>query len=319
MLFGKQTIKYRVSFRELKKYWPITPFCFILTPGVDFMNNPSPLRYPGGKNKTYNYIKHLIINNDIRTYIEPFAGGASVALRLLINKDVDRIIINDYDRSIYAFWDVIMNDSERLIELILDTPITMEEWYKQKEIQNNKYDSDELSLAFSTLFLNRTNRSGIIKAGVIGGKMQDGKYKMDCRFNKENIIKRIKLIASFSKNIKVCNYDAKDFIEHEIKYTRKSLTFFDPPYYDKGPDLYTNFYTHDDHVELSKVIKNKMKNRYWILTYDIANEIEKLYGKHEHKRYYLNYSIATPSKGQEFMFFSKKTNMGPIENFLNIV
>ncbi|CAH1209616.1 hypothetical protein PAECIP111893_03076 [Paenibacillus plantiphilus] len=279
----------------------------------------SPLRYPGGKDKTYNYIKHLVNINNISTYIEPFAGGAAVALRLLINQDVKKIIINDYDRGIYALWNIIVTQPERLIQLIQDTPINMNEWYIQREIQKQKDSIDELSLAFSTLFMNRTNRSGIIKAGVIGGKNQDKTDKLDCRFNKEAITKRIRLIASFSNQIKVCNYDAKDFIEEEIKKTRYSLTFFDPPYYDRGPDLYTNFYSHEDHVELAKIIQTKMRNRYWILTYDIANQIEELYHKQLHTKYYLNYSIATPTKGQEFMFFSNKTETGKFREFLQIV
>lgn len=283
------------------------------------MNNLSPLRYPGGKNKTYQYVKHLVIKNNIKTYIEPFAGGAAVALRLLANDDVKQIIINDFDRGIYALWNSIVNNTNQLIKLIRETPITMTEWYKQKGIQNNKENAEELSLAFSTLFLNRTNFSGIIKGGVLGGKNQDGKNKIDCRFNKENIIARIEKIASFGDRIKVFNYDAKDFIERVIKHTRYSLTFFDPPYYDKGPDLYTNFYTHNDHVELARIIKSKMQNRHWILTYDIAHEIEKLYKNFGPQKYYLNYSIASPTKGQEFIFFSKKINQGDIRNCLKLV
>lgn len=285
----------------------------------------SPLRYPGGKNKTYFYVKHLVKTNNIITYIEPFAGGAAVALRLLINNDVKRIIINDYDRAIYAFWNSVVNHTDEFISMINETPITMDEWHKQKHIQNNKHlfelgnVKDETRLGFSTLFLNRTNRSGILKAGVIGGKMQDGNYKMDCRFNKQDLIKRIKQIAEHRENITICNLDALDFIEQKIKYTRKSLTFFDPPYYDKGPDLYTNFYNHYDHVELAKTIKTKMRNRYWILTYDIADEIEKLYSNLEHEKYYLNYSIAKPTKGQEFMFFSRKINAGNIDEYLRLV
>lgn len=278
----------------------------------------SPLRYPGGKDKTYNYVRHLININRITSYIEPFAGGAAVALRLLINNDVNRIIINDYDRGIYALWNSITTRTHDLIELIINTPVNMEQWYIQKEIQDHKDVADELTLGFSTLFLNRTNRSGIIKAGVIGGKKQNGAYKIDCRFNKTTIINRIKLIAAYSDRIKVCNYDAKDFIEAEIKHTRNSLTFFDPPYYEKGPDLYTDFYTHEDHVALAKTIRSKMRNRYWILTYDIADEIEKLYKNYKHKKYYLNYSIATPTKGQEFMFFSKNTEKGSIQDFLKV-
>lgn len=189
------------------------------------MASLSPLRYPGGKDKTYQYVKHLVQENNISTYIEPFAGGAAVALRLLINNDVKKIIINDYDRGIYALWNTIVTRSEELIRLISETPIDMDQWYLQRKVQANKSSADELELAFSTLFMNRTNRSGIIKAGVIGGKEQEGKYKLNCRFNKEKIIDRIKVIASLGSRIKVYNYDAKDFIESEITKTRKSLTF----------------------------------------------------------------------------------------------
>lgn len=279
----------------------------------------SPLRYPGGKNKTYEYIKKLVEVNNISTYIEPFAGGAAVALRLLLNNDVKKIIINDYDRSIFSLWNVIVHDSENLIELILNTPITIDEWYKQKEIQSKKENIDELSLAFSTLFLNRTNRSGIIKAGVIGGKDQSGKYKLDCRFNKKKIIEKINNIAKQKHRIEIYNMDAQEFIVQIIKKTRKSLTFFDPPYYEKGPDLYTNFYTHQDHVNLAHTINKEMKNRYWILTYDISEQIEELYNKYNMIKYYLNYSIATPMKGQEFLFYSKKLSTESVEEYLQLV
>lgn len=280
--------------------------------------NLSPLRYPGGKNKTYGYVKYLVNTHGISTYIEPFAGGASVALRLLINGDVKKIIINDYDRGIYALWNTIVNNSDDLVELIQEVPLDIDQWYIQKNIQMQKDTIDELSLALSTLYLNRTNRSGIIKAGVIGGKNQDGDYKLDCRFNKTTIIKRIKLIASYSNQIKVFNLDAKKFIETEIKNTRNSLTFFDPPYYDKGPNLYTNFYKHDDHVNLAKVIKKKMKNRYWILTYDTSDAIQDLYKNQRNINYYLNYSISKPSQGQEFMFFSNKMSIGDIDEYLEV-
>lgn len=283
------------------------------------MTNLSPLRYPGGKNKTYKYVQYLIQENNLTTYIEPFAGGAAVALRLLLNDDVRRIIINDYDRSIYALWNTIKTNHRALIERIQNTEITIEEWRNQKNVQLTKATADELDLAFSTLFLNRTNRSGIIKAGVIGGQEQNGDYRLDCRFNKKAIIERIEAIAARGKDIKVYNLDAQEFITTVIKRTRKSLTFFDPPYYDKGPDLYTNFYDHDDHVELANTIKSSMKNRYWILTYDIAEQIREMYDKYEPKTYHLNYSIAKPTKGQEFIFFSNKVAPGDIASYLNIV
>ncbi|GIN81366.1 DNA adenine methylase [Bacillus subtilis] len=273
------------------------------------MKSYSPLRYPGGKSKTYDYIKLLIKMNKCTSYIEPFAGGAGVALKLLLNGDVKRIIINDYDRSIFAFWYSVLYETEEIIDRIRKTDITMETWYKQKEVQKRKDSVSLIDLGFSTLFLNRTNRSGIIKAGVIGGKNQNGIYKMDCRFSKEDIIKKIKNIAIYRDFIQVNNMDAIDFIDKIIPKTRNSFTFFDPPYFNKGPSLYTNFYSENDHLILSEKIKKTLRNRKWIVTYDMCDQIKKMYNDLNYIEFYLTYTAQRKTQGKEYMFFSKKTKV----------
>jgi DNA adenine methylase len=278
----------------------------------------SPLRYPGGKSSTYNYIKQLVISNNISTYIEPFAGGAGVAIKLLLLNDVKRIIINDFDKSIYAFWYCVLYETDNLILKITETDVSIDEWYKQKSIQKNKFDVSLFDLGFSTLFLNRTNRSGIIKGGVIGGKEQSGNNKLDCRFNKDEIIKKIKLIAERKDNIKLYNLDAYIFIDQVIKKTRNSFTFFDPPYFDKGPSLYTNFYTEKNHRELSKKIQHDLRNRKWIITYDHSPFIKELYSSLDYIEYYLNYSAQKKTKGIEYMFFSSKINKMNPQDFLKL-
>ncbi|MBU9714124.1 DNA adenine methylase [Evansella tamaricis] len=282
------------------------------------MINPSPLRYPGGKFKTYNYIKSIIETNQCTSYIEPFAGGAAVGISLLINDDVERVIINDFDRSIYAFWHSVIYNSEELISRINNTSITIEEREKQKKIQIDKQSSDLIDLGFSTLFLNRVNRSGIIKGGVIGGKNQDGKYKLDCRFNKDKLIKKIRLIASKQDRIDVYNQNALDFIGNVIIGEEQSFTFFDPPYYDKGPSLYTNFYSHEDHRELAETIINNLQDYFWIVTYDHSTEIKALYSELNSVEYYLNYSAQEKTKGVEYMFFSVNTNTSRPNHYLNL-
>lgn len=277
------------------------------------MKNISPLRYPGGKSQIYDYVRELVVANNATTYIEPYMGGMGIALKLLLNNDVEKIMVNDFDKAIYAFWYSVLNYTEQLIKKIETTPITIEEWKIQRNIQNNKDNCDDLlSLGFSTLFLNRTNRSGIIKAGVIGGLKQDGDYKLDCRFNREKIIKKITLIASLKKRIKLYNMDAEKFIRLNISRTKNSFTFFDPPYYKKGPGLYTNFYNHENHLSLAKSIKKYMSNKNWILTYDVSDEIFKMYSNLRNEKYYLNYSVTKPSKGIEYIFYSKQLII-PIE------
>ena len=277
------------------------------------MKNISPLRYPGGKSQIYDYVRELVVANNATTYIEPYMGGMGIALKLLLNNDVEKIMVNDFDKAIYAFWYSVLNYTEQLIKKIETTPVTIEEWKIQRDIQNNKDNCEDLlSLGFSTLFLNRTNRSGIIKAGVIGGLKQDGDYKLDCRFNREKIIKKITLIASLKKRIKLYNMDAEKFIRLNISRTKNSFTFFDPPYYKKGPGLYTNFYNHENHLSLAKSIKKYMSNKKWILTYDVSDEIFKMYSNLRNEKYYLNYSVTKPSKGIEYIFYSKQLII-PIE------
>ncbi|CAM5515322.1 hypothetical protein BSAF29S_01199 [Bacillus safensis subsp. safensis] len=273
------------------------------------MTNPSPLRYPGGKFKTYKYVEQLIEINNSNIYIEPFAGGSAVSLQLLINNKVKQVYLNDYDRSIYAFWYCVLYKNQEFIDLIRETPISMDNWFKQKEIQKNKHQESLLSLGFSTFFLNRTNRSGIIKAGVIGGITQSGNYKLDCRYSKEKLIEKVKIIGDNRDKFKIFNVDATEFISDVIVDTKGAFTFFDPPYYQKGPGLYTNFFKHEDHYKLSKVIQEALNDQKWIVTYDYNEEIKKMYSSLSYKTYILNYSADRKRQASEYMFFSNKTNI----------
>lgn len=283
------------------------------------MNNYSPLRYPGGKNKIYKYVKYLVDSNEIDTYIEPFCGGAGVALKLLLNNDVKKIMLNDFDRSIYAMWFSILHDTDSFIKKVREAVFTIEEWDKQHDIQKNKDNVDLLTLGFSTFYLNRTNRSGIIQAGPIGGRAQTGNYKMDCRYNTEVLIKKIKLIAKNKNRISLYNLDAIDFIKQNIRRTRGSLTFFDPPYFVKGKQLYTNFYEHIDHIDLRDTIDKYMSKHKWILTYDFHEEIQHMYSKFEYFPYILNYSAGTSKKGMEYIFFSSEISSAKINEYLHIL
>lgn len=284
------------------------------------MLNPSPLRYPGGKYKIYKYISDLVKYNNCSSYIEPFAGGSAISLALLFNGVVNRVMINDYDYSIYCFWESALNNTEAFMKLIDSTSVTLEEWHNQKMIRDKLYDYDPLEVGFSTFFLNRVNRSGIIdKAGPIGGMSQSGNYPIDCRFNKEDLIKKIQRISKYRHAIKLTNMDAMDFIEEEITKTRNSFTFFDPPYFNKGQGLYTNFYTHGDHENLAKTITQLMRNRKWIVTYDTATEIKEIYSAYDQITFNLSYTLQQKKSGSEFMFFSKKVKRNQNENeLLNI-
>ena len=265
----------------------------------------SPLRYPGGKLKVVNYIKRLMEENDLcgGTYIEPYAGGANVALSLLLSKYAKLIKINDIDRSIYAFWHSVLMETENLCRMIQDTDVTLETWERQHELQKNKMEVDLLELGFSTFFLNRTNRSGILNGGVIGGKAQTGKYKIDARYNKKDLIERIEVIAAQRNKIELTSMDAVAFLKrYKRSPAEKTLCYLDPPYYVKGKDLYLNYYNDSDHQTIAETIM-KYKGK-WIISYDAVDFIKKLYKDYKQTEYYLSYSAGNPSKGRELMIYS---------------
>jgi len=266
----------------------------------------SPLRYPGGKAKLSYYVQLLIDYNLINDghYVEPYAGGASVALSLLFNEFVSEVHINDFDVRIYSFWNSILENTDEFIEKIETTELTIQNWKKQKIIQQNFQNYTEMEVGFSTFFLNRTNRSGILKAGVIGGKNQDGEWKMDARFNKVNLIERIKKISRYKNRINLYNEDAVDLTQKLNKtLPKQTLFYFDPPYYNKGKDLYINFYEHADHKQIADII-SKLKNRYWLVSYDNDKNISDLYSKFLQRTYQLNYHANNATKGTEIMIYS---------------
>lgn len=268
-------------------------------------NNYSPLRYPGGKTRLINLIKDVINLNELNggVYIEPYAGGASLALSLIIDGCMDRVVINDYDRSIYAFWECALHQTESLIEKIIDTPVTIEEWKRQRDIQKNKATASVLDLGFSTFFLNRTNRSGILKAGVIGGLGQAGAYKIDARFNKDVLIKKIQSIACYRDRIIVSNFDAIHLLSRYKNVASKNLFFLDPPYYVKGRDLYVNYYKEADHIALAQSIQGR-KRINWLMTYDEHPQILDMYSKCNISRFQLSYSAGESKQGTELLISS---------------
>lgn len=280
------------------------------------MNN-SPLRYPGGKNKLSAFIAKICIDNNINgTYVEPYAGGAAVALSLLFENFVKDIIINDKDRSIYAFWYSVLNHTDALCDLITNTDINLQEWRIQKDIQNNKEFANLLDLGFSTFFLNRTNRSGIIKGGVIGGLGQTGDYLIDCRFNKTDLIERIRKIASKKNNISLYNHDAIELIDIIQKdfENNNMIFYFDPPYYYKANSLYMNHYKDENHQSVSDKIKN-IQNLRWIVSYDNVPEIQNLYSECIRKEYAFKHTAHSSRLGKEILFFSHNLQLPNIENW----
>lgn len=268
----------------------------------------SPLRYPGGKAGLSSFFFNVVDDNHISgcTYIEPYAGGAGAALTLLFLEKVEKIIINDLDRSIYAFWKSILRNTGRFIEKIRETEITLEEWHNQRKIYNNKRSS-VFDRGFATFFLNRTNRSGIIEARPIGGMDQEGKWKIDARFNKKNLIERIERIALYKSRINLSNIDGIELMK-QIHKKPNILVYIDPPYFKKGSTLYLNHYKRDNHIQLSNFL-NSNPNFHWLLTYDNVPEITSLYPDREKATFNLQYHVNAAKRSQEILIKSDSITM----------
>lgn len=267
----------------------------------------SPLRYPGGKGKLTEFMKYMIdqLGHSGGTYIEPFAGGAGIAIELLLRGVVSRIVINDYDKGIWSFWKAVLTETERFIAQLAVVPLTMEEWNRQRNICLTRNDKYSFELGFATFYMNRTNHSGIIKGGVIGGMDQSGLWKMDARFKREELIRRIESIAERKSGIKLYNKDINSFITRYIPlYEENTLVYFDPPYFKKGKQLYMNYFQLEDHVRIERAIRDCVKCD-WIITYDDASEIKSIYRGYSICLYDLNYSVSSKCKTSELMIFKE--------------
>lgn len=274
----------------------------------------SPLRYPGGKSKIANYIKLIFDFNGLNGhYAEPYAGGAGVALNLLFSEYARKIYINDKSRSIFAFWHSVVHENERLAMAIETATVTMDEWHRQKDIQRNRESADIFELGYSTFFMNRTNRSGIIGGGVIGGLNQSGVWKLDVRFGRQKLAERIRKIGRYKNRIAVTNLDAIDFITDVVPtLPAKSLLNLDPPYYLKGQCVYDNFYNHDDHVAIAAIVTKLAGN--WIVTYDNVEAISELYKNFRQTEYGLTYTAGTKQRGTELMIFSENLRVPEVNS-----
>lgn len=283
--------------------------------------NNTPLRYPGGKSIFTDFFTSYIEVNKISdaVYVEPYCGGAGAAINLLLNDTVKQIWLNDANYSIYSFWYSLKYYGEEFLNRFDEIEINIDNWIIQRRILNNtegKTDKKEdvLSNGFATFYLNRCNRSGILKAGAIGGNSRESQlsanYKIDARFNKKNLRTKLEAIISKNDRIVVSNMDALYFLselsKESIEIQKKIMVYLDPPYYKQGSSLYLNFYEHDDHKSIAEFLKNEF-NWKWLLSYDNVKDIRKMYSSFSQYSFYLNYSAQDAKLGNELLIHSNNS------------
>lgn len=264
----------------------------------------SPLRYPGGKAALAGLFADLIEDLGIASpvYVEPYAGGAGAGVALLRQGLVERLVINDFDPAVHAFWRAITEANTEFVELVRTVPLTVDEWRRQRAIYRGGDSTNVLALGFAFFYLNRTNRSGVLRGGVIGGLSQAGRYKIDARFNRETLAERILALGALADRITVSDLDGRTVIR-QYAHDPSVFMYIDPPYVRAGSLLYLNAFNVYDHQALARVV-DEVDGAHWLMTYDIAPLIERLYANHFRSRYELNYSARHPGITDELMIAS---------------
>lgn len=279
------------------------------------------LRYPGGKGKLSEFVKSILRKNNLvdAEYCEPYAGGAAVALELLMHEYVARIHINDISRPLYALWSSILNMPDEFSRKIRGATLSVRAWDRQKAIFKNPEDHDDLELGFATFYLNRTNRSGILRGGIIGGRDQISEWGISARYNAKDLAARVEAIASMRDRIRVYNEDAADFLTNTVVgLPKRTLVYLDPPYFLKGKDLYIDHYDADDHAAIARLVR-QIRPQAWIVSYDDVPEIRALYARYRGIRYELGYSARDVTKGVELMYFSDKLDIPPAAGQITVL
>ena len=269
----------------------------------------SPLRYPGGKGALAPFIGRLVSQQSQRptTYAEPFAGGAGAALKLLVDEYVDRVILNDLDAGIAAFWRSVLRAPDALVHRIRTCKLNIAEWRRQRAVYSS-HTATDLELGFATFYLNRTNRSGILTGRPIGGLKQQGKWTIDARFNRQDLATRIQLIARYRNRIEIEERDGVEFLVDHLKTSDSCLYYVDPPYLSHGADLYLNTLSWENHQHLSRILSDASAP--WVVTYDLDSRVrDELYPRHRIARFRIAHTAAAQHVGEEYAIFS---------NFLNL-
>lgn len=274
----------------------------------------SPLRYPGGKASLSGFLTDIIDLNDMRgaIYFEPYAGGAGAALTLLDSEVVSSIFINDVDRRVFAFWKSALHENERFVDKVMSISLTIDEWYRQRTVCLSPELHSLFDTGFSAFFMNRCNRSGVLSgAGPIGGYKQNGKWRLDARFNRETLAERLIALGRAKDRICVSNLDAIDFLETCLPKSeaRKNVfVYLDPPYVNRGQRLYFNSYDQGDHAKVAKYLVEQ-ETLLWVMSYDDTNLIRDLYKQYQICLLPIRYSLQKKYATRELVIAPERVMM----------
>lgn len=270
----------------------------------------SPLRYPGGKRKLGAFVAEVVDAQQSRPrrYVEPFAGGAGVGLHLLVHGHVEEVVLNDLDPGIAAFWRAVFTRPEDLVKRIRRSNPTLRTWHGHRK-RYLEASGDDVELGFSTFFLNRTNRSGILGARPIGGLEQTGKWALGARYNASDLVTRIRRLASFADRVSVTEEDGIALTERYLDDSEAFL-YIDPPYLAKSEDLYLDTLTMPDHRRLATLLLTRPR---WMVTYDKDPRVLRLYPRLRCATFGIAHTAQVQHVGNEYAVFAEGLALPPLD------
>jgi len=268
----------------------------------------TPLRYPGGKQRLAPFLVEVLAENRAVdwNYVEPYAGGAGAAMELLLNNRVGHVYLNDSSFPIYAFWKALRDNPEHFCRRISRASLNLVTWKKHREVLRSPHEHTIEDVGFSTFYLNRCNHSGVLTAGVIGGLKQDGPWRIDARFPRNQLIQRVEAIAQYRDRITLSNIDAETFLGNKVsRLSKNTLIYCDPPYFARAKRLYLNIYEPADHQRLAHFMQTQVSQN-WLVSYDNHPTILRAYSKRRTFCYSLQYSAMKVYAGREVFVFSDR-------------
>jgi DNA adenine methylase len=229
------------------------------------------LRYPGGKSR--GPLSNKIVQKVTERYTggifgEVFFGGGGITFKLLRAKAVDRVLINDYDRSIAMLWTEVIRNPDRLGRAVRGFKPTVAAFVAAKAKL-----LAETGTPLDALVVNKLSHGGRgVCAGPQGGFEQHGKYKIDCRWNPNALVTGIAACCDLLRGRAVDNKCHQHDFQQVIEGA--AFNYIDPPYWDVGDGLYRCFFTEADHLRLFYALNNKTN---WLLSYNNVPEVKNLY------------------------------------------
>jgi DNA adenine methylase len=223
----------------------------------------SPIRYCGGKLYARKLILPLLPLHT--TYIEPFAGGASI---FFAKNKAKNNILNDLDNELMCCYKAIQRMPKELSSL-LEGCIADAATHKMYKEQDTSLLS-ELETAARYYYLNRTSFSGIMTKS----KMY---FAYDEVYSKHPRVwaKTIEEASLKLQNVQFLNLDFEHIIDSA---PNDSLLFIDPPYYNVTKNLYKHEFEAIDHKRLYDCIIRNIGRLKIILTYNNCEYINNLFG-----------------------------------------